>query len=318
MPARNAGATIGSALESILSQDYEGPLQVVVAEGESHDETQQVLDDWRTRDGRILVVDNPGGSTPGGLNRAIAAANGDVIVRCDAHSQLPPHYVSTAVRLLDENAAANVGGAQVAVGESPFERAVAMAMSSPLGAGDARYRLGGAPGPTDTVYLGVFPRAVLDRTGGFDETLERNQDYELNIRIRESGGVVYFHPDLAVRYRPRGSFAALWRQYFEYGQWKRVVIGRHPGSIRWRQLAAPALVVGLALSLPLALTPARPLALVIPVLYLTFILIGSIWLSLRRRDPAALLLPAVLLVMHLAWGLGFLRGLGRRDNDRPH
>ncbi len=186
---------------------------------------------------------------------------------------------------------------------------MAVAQTTFLGVGDARYRTGGKPGPVDTVYLGVFRRAALDRVGGFDESQVRNQDYELNWRLRESGGTVYFHPDLAVAYTPRSGLRPLWRQYWEYGTWKRVMLRKHPRSLRWRQLAAPRLVWAcwgrLRCSHPLALggghrarrLPGRPAG-------------HDPFEGMRRRDPAALALPLVLPTMHFAWGLGFLVGRG--------
>jgi glycosyltransferase involved in cell wall biosynthesis len=311
MPARNAAATIAASLHSVFAQDYAGPWEVIVAEGSSEDATRDVLADLARNEERLRVVDNPRRSTPAALNRAIGESKGEVIVRCDAHAQLPHNYVSTAVRLLANTGADNVGGAQIPVGRTLLERAIALAMSSPLGAGDARYRLGGPAGPTDTVYLGVFRREAIERVGGFDESLERNQDYELNIRIRQSGGIVYFHPDLAVRYKTRGSLTSLWSQYFDYGRWKRLVVRRHPRSLRWRQLAAPLLVVGLTVSLAGLLTPWQNLGLIIPGTYVIAMAAGGAWLSFRRRDLAGLLLPIVLPVMHLAWGIGFLVGLQR-------
>ncbi len=152
------------------------------------------------------------------------------------------------------------------VGVSGWERAIAAAMSSRFGAGDARYRIGGDAGPAETVYLGVFKRSTLERLGGYDEHFARNQDYELNHRIRQSGGLVWFEPSLQVVYRPRGSLAALASQYFQYGAWKREFARRHPGSLRWRQLAPPLAVLALALSLPAAIWW-RP-ALLAPLAYL--------------------------------------------------
>lgn len=314
MPARNAEATIAASLQSVLAQDYTGPWEVVVAEGGSHDATRRVLEDLARNDEHLRVVDNPGGKTPAALNWAIGEAKGEVIVRCDAHAEMPRNYVSTAVRILADTGADNVGGAQIPVGGTALERAIAFAMSSPFGAGNARYRLGGVAGPTDTVYLGVFRRDALDRVGGFDESLERNQDYELNIRIRQSGGIVYFHPDLAVRYKTRGSLASLWTQYFDYGRWKRVVVHRHPRSIRWRQLAPPLLVLGLAVSVAALFTPLNTLGLIVPGAYVIGLMAAGSWLSFRRRDPAGLLLPVVLPAMHLAWGIGFLRGVRRASS----
>ncbi|HEX9855247.1 MAG TPA: glycosyltransferase family 2 protein [Acidimicrobiia bacterium] len=314
IPVRNERDAVGLAVASALEQEYPGRLEVVVADGMSTDGTRTLLGELSS-DRRLKWVDNPAGSTPAALNTAIIASSGEVIVRCDAHSVLPSGYVRRAVELLEGTGADNVGGIQLARGTSTMHRAIALAMSTPLGVGDAKFHIGGAPGPTDTVYLGVFRRSTLAKVGLFDTTLVRNQDYELNHRIRASGGVVYFHPDLAVEYSPRRSLAALASQYRQYGTWKREVLRRHPDSLRWRQLAAPGLVVGLAASAGLALTPARPLSLVVPGLYLAALAASALLETVRRADPAGLLLPVVLPTMHLAWGFGFLTG--RRTEGEP-
>lgn len=193
----------------------------------------------------VIVVDNPAGGTSAGLNAAIAAATGDIIVRLDAHARLPRTYVAVACATLDETKAANVGGRQVPVASSGFARAVAAAMRSPFGAGGAAYRTGSTPGPVDTVYLGVYRREALEQVGGFDERFVRNQDAELNVRLAAAGLTVWFDPRLEVAYEPRDSLAGLARQYFEYGRWRRATARTHRGSLRARQMAAPTVVVGL-------------------------------------------------------------------------
>jgi glycosyltransferase involved in cell wall biosynthesis len=312
LPVRNAVSTIEAALRSILDQDYSGRLEVVVADAMSDDGTREVVAAAGAADSRVRMVDNPRRSTPAGLNAAIAASTGAVVVRCDAHAELPPGYVARAVATLQRTGADNVGGVQQAEGVGFAQRAVAFAMSSPIGVGDARFHYGGAPGPVDTVYLGTFRRAALDRIGGFGETLLRNQDYELNHRIRRSGGVVYFDPELRVRYRPRRGLGSLWRQYWQYGAWKRHVVRLHPRSLRLRQLAAPAFVLGLAGSVALAATGHGVAALVVPVAYLALLAGATVVEALRRRDPAVLLFPAAVATMHLAWGTGFLVGRAGR------
>ncbi len=305
LPVRNEVATIGAALDACLLQDYEGSLETVVADAMSTDGTRSVVDGYSSSSA-VTMVDNEALTTPAGLNAAIKAATGEVIVRCDAHSEFPQGYVDTAVRLLAEMRAVNVGGVQRAVGSATVQRAIAAAMSSSFGVGDARFHRGGKPGFVDTVYLGVFSRDALTEVGGFDEALIRNQDYELNYRLRDQGGFVYFDPSLEVVYRPRPSLAGLWRQYFEYGQWKRVVIKRHPGSARWRQLVAPTFVIGLLLSL-IALVAGFPLlAALVPGSYFVANLFASAVDLFRRRDWAMLTLPAAFATMHLAWGTGFL------------
>jgi len=311
MPVLNAAMTLEGAIAAALDQDYAGELEVVVAHGPSRDGTAAILSRLEA-DARVRVVPNPSGGTAAGLNAAVAAARGTVISRCDAQSRFPRHYLRRAVELLEQTGADNVGGTQAATGTTYLQRAVAVAQTTFLGVGDARYRTGGKPGPVDTVYLGVFRRAALERVGGFDESQVRNQDYELNWRLRESGGTVYFHPDLAVAYTPRSGLGPLWRQYWEYGTWKRVMLRKHPRSLRWRQLAPPALLGGLLASPVLLATPRPWSAALLPGAYLAALLVTALSEGARRRDPAALALPVVLPTMHLAWGAGFLVGRARR------
>lgn len=303
VPARGAEATIAATLESIRRQDYDRVVDVIVAAGD--DATACAVEAVAGMD--VSVVPNPAGTTPAALNRAVASGSGEIVVRCDAHAVLPPGYITRAVDTLTATRAANVGGRQDPRGRTWFERAVAFAMRAPLGSGDARYRLGGAAGPVDTVYLGVFLREAMEAVGGFDETLERNQDYELNWRLRRAGHVVWFDPDLVVAYRPRGSVPALWRQYHQYGRWKREMVRRHPESLRIRQAAAPVLVAGLAGCALLA--PRAPrLAAIPPLLYATSTIAAGVRDFVRTGDTAALGEPAALWTMHLAWGTGFFRG----------
>lgn len=321
IPARNAAATLPAALRSVSLQTYQGAIEVIVADGAAPQATEQVSRLFP----EARVIANPDGSTPAGLNAALSVATHDIIVRCDAHSTLPPDYIARAVQTLRRTGAANVGGLQVPVGTTRFERAVALATTTPLSVGHARYRLGGAQGPADTVYLGVFRRDALCAAGGFDDTLLRNQDYELNWRLRERGEIVWFDPQLAAHYRPRGSIGALARQYFQYGFWKRVVLRRHPRSLRLRQLAAPALVIVLGISALLALAGGALqagsvverltlfAAAVAPFGYALLLFVGSVALGVRRRTWLAWCLPLVLATIHIAWGCGFLASCKRRD-----
>ena len=327
VPARNEEALLPAALASALAQDYGGTIEVVVADGS---DTGAMAAAVAARFPAVRVVPNPDRTTPAGLARAVRAASHAVIVRCDARCVLPPGYVRRAVATLERTGAAVVGGRQRPAGCTAFERATALALTTPLGAGDARWRLGGPAGPVDTVYLGVFRRGALEAAGGFDVALARNQDYELNWRLRQRGGTVWFDPALEVAYRPRGSLAQLVRQYYGYGWWKRAVLRLHPASLRWRQLAAPLLVSGLAGSGLLAMGAVAAgggrrgtggvlaAAALVPLAWLLLLAAGAAVVGLRRRRPAALLLPLVLAAMHLAWGTGFLlSGLaGRRPAPR--
>ena len=323
VPARNAQATLPATLDSILAQDYGGVIDVIVADGSDTSATRDLL---RLRFPSVRRVPNPEGTIPCGLNRALAVARHDIIARCDAHSTLPPDYLAQAVRTLQRTGAANVGGRVNPVGTTRFERAVALATQSPLGAGDARYRIGGAEGPVDTAFPGVFRRDRLDAAGGWDESLPVNEDYALNWVLRTSGGIVWFDPALVVDYRPRGDVRALARQYFGYGRWKAAMLARHPRSLRARQLAAPLLVAALAASGALAIASdlaPPPLAALfasaaaaVPLLYVAAVLGASAMIGLRTRRLEAWVVPAVAVTIHLAWGIGFMVGLVRLASFR--
>lgn len=318
MAVRNEETHLREAVDAVLAQRYPGRLDLTVALGPSVDATAEILQDL-ARDPRVTVVDNPAGLTPAGLNAAIAHSAGAVVARVDGHAVIPAGYVRRAVEVLVDSGADNVGGVMAAEGETPFERAVAAAMSSRFGTGDARFHYGGPPGAVDTVYLGVFRRSVLERVGGFDESLVRTQDSELNHRIRQTGGVVWFSPDLRVRYRPRGSLRGLIVQYFQYGRWRRVVARRHPGSLRWRQMVAPATVVACAGGL-VALGLGRRWGALPVVGYAGAVATASVAVGRPLPPEVALRLPVVFGAMHGAWGVGFLtsprhlaRSAGRPD-----
>jgi GT2 family glycosyltransferase len=257
----------------------------------------------QAKDSRVVVVDNPTGRTAPGLNRAIAASRYSIIVRVDGHSQIPSDYCETAFQILTETGAVNVGGVMAAEGVSLFETAVARAMRSPLGVGASRFHTGGGAGESDTVYLGCFRKEALLAVGGFDERFTRAQDWELNFRLRENGGVVYFDPRLTVTYRPRSTVTSLAKQYFQYGRWRRVVSRKHQGSINYRYLAPPFTVIACSLSILLGALIA-PLFLLPVLVYSLFILGAS--LVIGKSVGEVLCLPTVLLTMHISWGLGFL------------
>lgn len=317
MPVINEERHLTAAVERILSQDYAGRLEVVIAVAPSSDRTAEVAADLAAGDQRVRVVENPSGATPAGLNAAIDASTGDIVVRVDGHAMVPVDYVRTAVRVLQETGADNVGGVMAAEGTTDFECAVARAMTSRFGVGGAAFHVGGEAGPALTVYLGCFQRSALQRVGGFDETMVRAQDWELNLRIRQTGGTIWFTPELQVTYRPRGSLRALARQYHDYGRWRREVANRHPSTLSLRYLAAPLAVLVMIAGLLGALiggllgSPLAPLGLVPVGGYLLADLAASLLAALTQppaRLKEARWLPLVYPAMHIPWGLGFLRG----------
>ncbi|GAA4110141.1 glycosyltransferase family 2 protein [Knoellia locipacati] len=312
IPVLNEERHLRDAVGQVLRQSYAGDLEVVLALGPSTDRTDEVAAELASADPRVRTVPNPSGRTPAALNAGIGASRHDVVVRVDGHAEIPEDYVATAVRTLDETGADNVGGLMKAVGRSAFERAVACAMRSRIGVGGGTFHVGGGAGPVDTVYLGAFRRSALERVGGYDERYTRTQDWHLNLRLRQTGGTVWFTPDMEVTYRPRSSVRALARQYFQYGQWRRVVAREHPETMNARYLAPPVMVAGTTAATLLGLVWAP--ALLVPTAYVVGVVVGGAAISAGEPARTRALAPVVLATMHWAWGVGFLtspRSLGR-------
>lgn len=317
MTVINEERHLHDAVAHVLAQEYDGDIEIVIAVGPSRDRTLQIAEELAQVHANLRIVQNPSGKTPAGLNAAIAASTGAVIVRVDGHAMLPPDYVRTAVDVLERTGADNVGGIMAAQGTTPMERAVAAAMTMWFGVGGASFHIGGAESEALTVYLGCFQRTALERVGGYDESMERAQDWELNHRLRSTGGRIWFTPALSVTYRPRNALGALGSQYFNYGRWRREIARRDPSTLSVRYLAAPALVIALIISLGaviagllLGLTWLTLLGLALPIVYVAVTLIVSLTAS-GASTAVRMRLPAVFWVMHLSWGAGFLRGPGR-------
>jgi glycosyltransferase involved in cell wall biosynthesis len=306
LPILNEENYLQDSVSSILSQEYSGQFEVILALGPSRDKTNEVAQTLANADSRVKLVESPTGRTAAGLNLAIAASQFPVIVRIDGHAQIERDYVYNAVATLLRTGAVNVGGVMAAQGVTFFEKVVALAMRSPLGVGSSRFHIGGVEGSVDTVYLGCFDKAALLAAGGYDERFTRAQDWELNFRLRSNGGVIWFNPDLIVLYRPRPTLKKLSSQYFQYGRWRHAVVRNHKGSVNFRYLAPPALVTLLTLSIIAAFF--IPITIVVPLGYFAALYAGSVVIG-KASSPrlrTVLLLPLVIATMHISWGLGYL------------
>jgi succinoglycan biosynthesis protein ExoA len=312
MPVRQEAGFIRHSLAAVLEQDYPRELlEILVADGRSTDGTPEIVRTLQSSHPGLRVIDNPGRIVPTGLNAALRQARGDVVVRVDGHTEIARDYVHQCVEALRRSGADNVGGAMVAYGATPFGEAVALASSTPFGVGNARFHYSDREEWVDTVYLGAWPRAVFARIGLFDEELVRNQDDEFNYRLLELGGRIWLSPRIRSRYTPRGTPAALWRQYFQYGYWKVRVMQKHPGQMRWRQFVPPLFVAVLVLSAALALVsgPARALLGVVVLGYTLANLAASIAVARRHGWRHLRRVPVVFAILHGSYGIGFLKGL---------
>ncbi len=316
IPCYNEQRFIGATLSAIYAQTFpRADMEVVIADSHSTDATRDVIEDFRRNhpDLSLTLVDNDTRAIPSALNRALAAAQGGIIVRMDAHSTPYPDYVEHCVRALEEGRGDNVGGVWEIRpgGRGWIAESIAAAAAHPLGAGDAGYRLNAAAGPQDTVPFGAFRRSLVERIGGYDESLLSNEDYEFNARVRASGGVVWLDPSIRSVYHARASLGALARQYGRYGYWKWQMLKRYPSTLRWRQALPPLFVASvLALAVLAFFDIARSVLFLELGVYLCVLLAAGILAATRRRNPSLVLgLPLALLVMHVAWGGGFLWSL---------
>lgn len=313
VPCRNERLHIEAAVSSMLAQEgvTEG-FEIVVADGCSDDGTREILDEMAAAEPRLRIIDNPEKIVSTGLNAAIRAARGDIIIRMDAHTGFAPDYVKQCVHTLLTTNADNVGGPWQAVGKTFLQKAIALAFQSSFssgGAGSHRPEYGGA---VDSVYLGCWYKKTLMRLGLFDEELVRNQDDELNLRLIRSGGTIWQSPTVRSWYYPRASLIALFKQYMQYGYWKVRVIQKHriPASIRH---LVPGGFVGMLLvlsALSLAFTWARLWFFGLLGLYICANLAASF---ITCRQPANWkylpVMPPVFAAYHFGYGFGFLRGV---------
>ncbi|MFM9151080.1 MAG: glycosyltransferase family 2 protein [Candidatus Planktophila sp.] len=303
LPVLNEQAHLEDSVRAILSQKYLGKIEVILALGPSRDLTNQIAEQLAAEDSRIILINNPSGRTAAGLNLALNASTQEIVVRVDAHAEIPNDYLEIVVDSLRDSGAVNVGGVMGAEGITSFEKAVAAAMRSPLGVGGSKFHIGGKPGFVDTVYLGAFIRQAVVEAGGFDERFIRAQDWELNYRLRQNGGKIYFDPRLHVTYRPRPNLRRLARQYFEYGRWRRVIARKYPETINYRYLAPPLALIGTAISL-IAGTVIDSSLYLPAATYITFIAITPLFISKDLNHYPLLLF--ILPTMHFSWGFGFL------------
>ncbi len=316
MPCFNEEGYIAQCIASVQAQDYpRDRIEILVADGRSTDRTREVLAGLAAADPRIRVIDNPDRLQAAGMNRLIAEAKGDVIVRMDVHCEYAPSYLRACVEVMQLTGADNVGGAQRARARTRFQKALCAALDSPLGVGGAAYRSADREGFVDTVFLGAFRRGVFEQVGVYDPRAITNEDAELNQRLLASGGRVFLSRDIEVYYFPRDSFAALARQYFKYGQGRARTLLKHRRLPTVRPLVPFFLVAGGVVLLVTA--PVQPVTPIAFGAYAAACAVEAVRVGRRAGWSAVPLVFAIFPTLHVSHGLGFARGLARylRDPD---
>ena len=317
IPCRNEEKTIHLVLEALFEQSF--PLQnmeIVIADGLSTDGTRRAIHAFSEAHPALFMrlVDNPKQIIPTGLNTAIKASKGELIVRMDAHSLPKQDYVQRCYNAHQEGKAENVGGVWKISPQNNgwVARSIAAAAANPFAVGDAHYRFTEKAAYVDTVPYGSYKRELFKKIGYFDESLLANEDYEFNTRIRQSGGRIWLDPAIQCTYFARATFAALAKQYWGYGFWKAQMLKRYPETLRWRQALPPAFVLGLVvLALVGFIWPiAWPVFAVIVGLYLAVQLVPAIQISLKAGDiRLSIGVVIATLIMHFSWGTALIVGL---------
>jgi glycosyltransferase involved in cell wall biosynthesis len=298
MPVLNEEHHLADAVASVLAQNFDGEL--LIALGPSTDGTDRVAAKLAKTDSRIRLVPNPRGMTTVAMNLCIKQAKHEYIVRIDAHSEPAPNYISRGIEILNETGADLLGGVMAAKGKTLFQRSVAWAYTSRFGLGGATYHVGGKAGEAESAYLGIFRKSASDRVGGYDESIIRGEDWDFAQRIKASGSLVWFSPELIVTYWPRASWRGLVKQFYSTGVWRGELTKRDPGRTSLRYFLPPSLVIALIAGNLIA-----SLGFAIgwlPLLtYLTAVLAVGFY---SRLAPV----PLTLATMHLSWGVGFIVG----------
>lgn len=317
VPCYNEEKNIGLLLEALNQQIYPHELfEIIIIDGQSTDQTISVINSEKEKFNKLIlkVLTTPQKNIPAAVNIGIRNSSGDIIVRMDAHSIPDPNYIKFCVEDLENKIGSNVGGRWIIIpgSKSRMGKCISLAASHPFGVGDAKYRYSSEAGYVDTVPFGAFYRHLVDEIGYFNEGLLANEDYEFNVRIRNSGKKIYFDPRIKTQYIARDTIRSLSKQYWRYGYWKFRMLRNYPGTLRWRQAIPPLFVTGIILLILMSifLPMVWILLSIIILLYILILCIGTLSVIDIKTEIYCLFgIPIAIIVMHFSWGLGFLYSL---------
>jgi glycosyltransferase involved in cell wall biosynthesis len=292
----------------LLGQRVDADVEIIVVDGMSTDRTADIVRSFPEYGSKIRLLRNPRRLQVYAWNTALWEAKHEYFAMILAHADYNPDYFAQCLEVMRRTGADAVGGVQRPYGRGTIGRAVAYCMSSWFGVGDARFRYTRTEEESNTVFS-IFTRcSTLRSLGGYDESLPFDEDSELNYRLRRSGGKIVVSPHIGVRYFVRESLRGLWKQMYCYGYLRRLTQLKHPRAVPKRIYAPPALLAALVLSLPLAISPLKAAAAVVPTAYAALVLLAALK-SVFVIGIAAAAVPLALVTMHGAYGVGYWRAL---------
>lgn len=312
IPCRNEKKFIEKCLNSIITNDYPPKkIEILVVDGMSDDKTREIIKIFTKKYSFIKLLDNPKKIVPTAMNIGLKSAQGNVIIRIDAHSWITQNFIIKNIECLRKTKADCVGGPIKSLSDTFMGKAISLAMSSLFGVGNARFRYSQKSGYVDTLAFSAYRREVFDKIGLFDEEFIRNQDDELNFRLIKNNGKIFMSPEIKSFYYVRSTLFKLWRQYFQYGYFKVKLIQKNKAFPSLRCLVPAIFICSLIISGILGLFFLFFLWVFFGILgcYLIFILIGSLILSLKNNLKYFSILPVIFIILHFRYGFGFLKGL---------
>jgi glycosyltransferase involved in cell wall biosynthesis len=324
IPCLNEEKTIARLMEAIHAQDVDlSTIEVIIADGMSTDRTREIIKQYSSAnpDLRISIIDNEKKVIPYGLNKAIRKAQGEIIVRMDAHAIPAADYISRSITALKNGLGDNVGGViDIKPGSNSWiADSIAVATAHPLGVGDAKYRWAKKAGLADTVAFGCYYKSTVEKVGYYNESLSANEDYEFNARLRNLSMKIWIDPAIRAVYYSRPDLRTLAKQYFSYGYWKVRMLRLFPKTLRWRQALPPLFIFGILMLLLLSILWFRVIWILIAGLlfYLLILIAGSAKSAIETRKFSSLIgIPLAIMTMHFSWGTGFWMSLfspGKKD-----
>ncbi len=314
MPLYNEEKYIAECMDSLLLQDYpKEQMEWIFVDGQSKDRTVSILECYKNKYPHLInVYENPNKTVPFAMNIGIEKANGKYIIRLDAHADYARDYISKCVYYLDTINADNVGGVAATKARTPFGNTIAKMLSTKFGVGNSQFRINGKSGYVDTVPFGAFRKEVFDRLGGYDERLTRNQDNEMNYRIRKTGGKIYMSEDLRLTYYCRDTIKGICDMAFKNGKWNVITMRFVPGSMGIRHFVPLAFLLSL-IALGTSAIYYRPMIIILLFELLLYFICDS-YFSAKAANSIKEFFQLVYLhfIFHISYGTGSLVGLCSR------